>query len=274
MREMKMSIPHGRKMGLMQNGSKKETKMKSYILAVLSLLIVFLAANPCFAEDNNGLSGTWEGILYIADLDIDMEIVLVLEEKNGALTGRISDDWGYLNGDIIDPAFERDTLTFEAFARSSQGDRPMVFRMTVGENEMRGEWNSLGSSGDWILAKKKAGEKTDRKEFKIRDVVGVWEGPAAYKSDPGSKNILTLILEEREGEPSVAFSDQFGNNYDRVVIESFEANKLLLEIGFILVNESYLMELDIEVRNESYMRGKFSIEKMGRTGIWTAQKRR
>lgn len=248
--------------------------MKRYILAVLSLLIVFWAANLCFAEDNNGLSGTWEGILYISELDIDMEITLVLEEKNGMVKGRISDDWGYLDGDIIDPVFERDILTFESLAWSSQGDRPMVFRMTVGEKEMRGEWKSLGSSGDWSLAKKKAGEKTDRKEFKIEDVVGIWEGPAAYKSDPGSKNILSLTLEEREGELFGAFSDQFGTNYDLVVIESFEANRLLLEIGFTLGNESYVMMMDIEIKNDSYMRGKFIIEKMGRTGIWTAEKRR
>ena len=109
---------------------------------------------------------------------------------------------------------------------------------------MRGEWKSLGSSGDWILAKMETGEKTDRKEFKIEDIVGVWEGPAAYKSDPGSKNILSLTLEEREGELFGAFSDQFGTNYDRVVVESFEANKLLLEIEFTLGNESYVMDLD------------------------------
>lgn len=248
--------------------------MKRYILATLSLLIVFWAANPCFAENNNGLSGTWKGILYISELDIDMEIVLVLEEKNGTLTGRISDDWGYLDGDIIDPAFERDILTFEALAQSSQGDRPMIFRMAVGENEMRGEWNSLGSSGDWILAKMETGENTDRKEFKIEDIVGVWEGPAAYKSDPGSKNILSLTLEEREGELFGTFSDQFGTIYDRVVIESFEANKLLLEIGFTLGNDSYVLELDIELKSDSYLRGKFTIEKMGRTGIWTAKKKR
>lgn len=247
--------------------------MKRYILTSLSLLFVFLAVNSCFAEGNNELTGTWEGVIYLADLDIDMEIVLVVAEKNGTVTGRITDDWGYLDCDIIDPKFEQNILTFKAMVESSQSDHQMVLRMRVAGNGMTGQWESLGSYGDWSLVKKEEGEKIDRKEFKTEDLVGAWEGPAAYKRSPASKNILILVLEEREGELFGSFSDQFKNKYDRVSIKSFQENNLVLEIGFTLDNDSYVMELDIEVKDDSHMRGRFKIEKMGRTGIWTAEKK-
>jgi len=246
--------------------------MKFFLAAFAGLLFLSFAANPCFAAENIELTGIWEGVIYLSNLDIDMEIILVLEEKNGMVTGRISDDWGYMDCDITDPVLKQNILTFKAMVETSHGDHQMAFRMIVAGDKMTGQWESLGSFGDWSLVKRKEDEKKNRKEFKIEDIVGVWKGPAAYKRSPGSKNVVTLVLEKREGKLAGTFSDQFGTNYGQVKIKRFEGNSLVLEITFSTANENYVLDIDVAVKDDSHLRGKFRIEKMGRTGIWTAEK--
>jgi hypothetical protein len=247
--------------------------MKLFLSASVSLVFLFLSAHPCFSAEDIGITGTWEGTIYLSELDIDMEIVLVLAEKSGTVTGHISDDWGYLDCDITDPALEQNILTFKAMVETSQNDHQMVFRMMIAGDKMTGQWESLGSFGDWSLVKKKEGEKKNREKFQIEDIAGVWEGPAAYKRNPGSKNVLTLMLEEKEGKLFATFADQFKTSYERVNIKSFQGNNLFLEIIFSFKNENYVMDMDIDIKDDSHMRGKFKIEKIGRTGIWTAEKK-
>ncbi len=241
-------------------------------VSMLALFLSFLAYGLCFPEDDIALTGKWEGTIYLSGIDIDMEIILVLAEENGKVTGKISDDWGYLDCDIEDPVLEQNVLTFKAMVESSQNDHQMVFRMVVEGGRMAGQWESLGSFGDWSLVKIKEGGEQDRKTFEIEDVVGVWKGPAAYKSNPGSKNVLTLGLEKLDGELAASFSDQFGNEYNRVHVKSFQQNRLVLEIEFTWKNDIYVMDVDAVIKDDSHLRGRFSIEKMGRTGIWTAEK--
>ncbi len=247
--------------------------MKLMLSVFMSLFLVFLTPKPCLAEDTAEISGTWEGIIYLSELDIDMEIILVLAEDSGQVSGRISDDWGYLDCDITDAALRRNILTFKAMVETAQNDHQMVFQLKVDGDQMTGQWESLGSFGDWSLSKKKEGEDNGRKEYKIEDILGVWEGPAAYKSNPGSKNVLTLILEKKGGELHGTFSDQFGTNYSNVIVKSFQEGNLVLVTEFIFKNERYVMDVDIALKDKSHMRGKFKIEKMGRTGIWTAEKK-
>lgn len=247
--------------------------MKPFLSASVILAFLFFLVHPCFSAESIGLNGVWEGTIYLSGIDIDMEIVLVLAEENGTVTGHISDDWGYLDCDITDPELKQNILTFKAMAVTSQNDHQMIFRMTLAGDEMTGQWESLGSFGEWSLVKKKEGENKNREEFKKGDIVGVWEGPAAYKRNPGSKNILTLGLEEKKGELFATFSDQFGTNYEKVKVKSFQENNLLLEIIFSFKNEDYVMAMDIDIKDDLHMRGKFTIEKMGRTGIWTAEKK-
>ncbi|MBN1271466.1 MAG: hypothetical protein JXB26_04275 [Candidatus Aminicenantes bacterium] len=243
------------------------------ILWALSLLLVFLTANPCLSEENINVTGTWEGTITLSGLDINMEIVLELVENNGAVTGHISDDWGYLNCDITDPVLKDNILTFKAMVESSQSDHQMAFRMTVAGDKMTGQWESLGSFGEWSLVRKDESEEKSRTALKIEDIQGVWAGPAAYKSNPGSKNILTLALEEKKGKLFGTFSDQMDTNYLPVLVKSFRENNLVLEIKFVWKDETYTMDMDINIKDRTHMRGKFRIEKMGRTGIWTAEKK-
>ena len=99
------------------------------------------------------------------------------------------------------PCFAEDDIALTGkWEGTIQNDHQMVFRMVVEGDRMAGQWESLGSFGDWSLVKIKVGGEQNRKTFEIEDIVGVWKGPAAYKSNPGSKNVLTLGLEEKDGD--------------------------------------------------------------------------
>ena len=248
--------------------------MKKSLLTILFFVIFILCPIIVISQEKNDLTGTWEGTIYIAGIDIEMELILVLKEENGILSGKITDDWGYIDCDLIEPKRENNTLTFKALVETSSDEHQMIFEMTITKYEMEGRWESLGSYGNFSFIKKKEGENKTWKELKIEDITGVWKGTAAYKEDPGSKNILTLVLEEKEGNLSGTFSDQFGTHYNQVKIKSFQENNLLLEIAFAFRNDIYVMDIDAVVKDDSHMKGKFRIEKMGRTGIWNAEKQK
>ena len=55
--------------------------MTSFFIIIASLVLLFLTVNFCLAEEKVDLSGTWEGVIYIPGIDIEMDLVLVLVEK-------------------------------------------------------------------------------------------------------------------------------------------------------------------------------------------------
>ncbi len=248
--------------------------MKKFLFTVLFLAIFILGPIPAVSEKTIDLTGTWESTIYIGGIDIEMELTLVLQEENGILSGKITDNWGYIDCDLMDPKRENNTLTFKAMVETSADEHQMIFKMTITKNEMKGQWESQGNYGDCVFIKKKEGENKTLKEFKIEDIVGVWEGPAAFKDNPGSKNILTLVLKEKEGNLFGTFSDQNETPYNQVKIVSFQENNLKLEVAFTFGNEEYVMDIDAVVKDNSHLKGKFEIEKMGKTGIWTAEKQK
>ena len=246
--------------------------MKLFI-SVATLLILFSQPIPADSpEDQVDLAGTWEGLLYLPEIDIDMEITLVLKEKEGAIAGHMSDEWGFLDCDISEVFLKDNIITFKAMAETSRDEHQMAFRMKIAGDEMTGQWESLGSFGDWALARISDRGDKEGESYGKADILGVWSGPAAYKINPSSKNILTLKLEEREGKLVGTFSDQFGTEYRQVNINSFLDGHLVLEVTFAWQNDLAVMEIDATIKNDSHFRGKFRIEKMGRTGVWTAEK--
>jgi hypothetical protein len=172
--------------------------MKKFLSPLLFLVIFILGSISAISQEKIDLTGMWEGTIYIAGIDIEMELTLVLKEENGILSGKITDDWGYIDCDLMEPKRNDNTLTFKAMVETSTDEHQMIFIMTITKNKMKGRWESLGSYGNFSFIKKKEGENKIWKEFKIEDIVGVWKGPAAYKKNPGSKNVLTLVLEEKK----------------------------------------------------------------------------
>ena len=121
------------------------------ILAVLGLLIIL---NSAFAAEIN-LTGTWEGPTYAEGAGIDLVFTVVLEHKDGAITGTLTDDMGYINCDITEAKLENNIFTFEAIANTPDGDMPLKFNMTVTENKLEGKWDAGDAVyGEWTAEKK------------------------------------------------------------------------------------------------------------------------
>lgn len=247
--------------------------MKLFVSSAALLLLFSQPMPACLPEGRVDLTGTWEGLLHVPDIDIDMEITLVLKEKEGAITGHMTDDWGFLDCDISEAFLKDNIMTFKAMVGTSHDEHQMSFRMKIAGEAMTGQWESLGSFGEWTLVRTSDTRNSTRKPYDKMDILGVWTGPAAYKINPSSKNILTLKLEERDGRLVGTFSDQFGTEYGQVNIKSFRDGHLVFEVTFAWQNDLAIMEVDAALKNDSHFRGRFTIEKMGRTGVWTAERR-
>ncbi len=247
--------------------------MKKVLSTAILVLFLTLVPNPVGSKEKIDLTGIWEGTIYIADIDIDMELTLVLTEKDGTISGKISDDWGYINFDITEPKRENDVLTFKALVETSSDDHQMSFKMIISKAKMEGRWESLGSFGSWTALRKNEDDEKNKKGFKIKDITGTWEGPAAFKISPGSKRILTLVLEEKDGTLSGTFSDEAGTNYTQVAITNFSKNNLILDISFQSGDREFKMNANMTLKDASHMKGKFQIPEMKREGIWKAEKK-
>lgn len=109
--------------------------MRKFLSLATLLLFFTLFPNPAGAQEKINLTGIWEGTIYIADIDIDMELTLVLTERNGTISGRITDDWGYINCDITEPNRENNVLTFKALVETPSDDHQMSFKMIINSFE-------------------------------------------------------------------------------------------------------------------------------------------
>lgn len=247
--------------------------MEKILSKILFLILSTLVSISFVSQEKINLTGTWEGTIYIAGIDIEMELTLVLTEREGIISGRITDDWGYINCDITEPKRENDVLTFKALVETSSDDHQMSFKMIISKAKMEGQWESLGSFGSWTAQRKNEDDEKNKKGFKIKDITGIWEGPAAFKSSPGSKRILTLVLEEKDGTLSGTFSDEAGTKYTQVAITNFHKNNLILDISFQSGDREFKMSANMTLKDASLMKGKFQIPEMKREGIWKAEKK-
>lgn len=247
--------------------------MRKFLSSAMLLLFFTLFSNPVGAQEKINLTGIWEGTIYIADIDIDMELTLVLTERNGTISGRITDDWDYINCDITEPNRENNVLTFKALVETPSDDHQMSFKMIISKAKMEGQWESLGSFGSWTAQRKNEDDEKSKLGFKIKDITGIWEGPAAFKSSPHSKRTLTLVLEEKDGTLSGIFSDESGTKYTQVVIANFHKNNLILDISFQNGDREFEMNANMTLKDSSHMKGKFKIPEMKIEGIWKAEKK-
>lgn len=123
-------------------------------LAILVVLGLFLVSNSTLAAQVN-LTGTWEGPTYAEGAGIDLVFTLVLEHKGSTITGKLSDDMGYISCDITEVNLEKDVLTFQAVANTPDGDIPMTFKMNVMEGKLEGKWEAGDAVyGEWTAEKK------------------------------------------------------------------------------------------------------------------------
>jgi hypothetical protein len=244
--------------------------MKSLKTTLMTAAFLILLPNIVLSQEKLSLPGIWEGTVYMAGIDIEMVLALELAQKNESISGKMTDDWGFINCAITEPELETNILTFKVMVETSNDDHQMAFRMTIKGNKMEGQWESLGSYGECSMVKQN--NEMNKKVFKIKDITGVWKGPAAFKITPGTKRILTMVLEEKNGKLSGTLSDPRGTKYSPLKVKKFINNSLDLEVTFPRNNKECLMEINFTIKDISNMKAKFSIPDMGVTGIWKAVK--
>jgi len=124
----------------------------SLALSLLSLFISPLA----FSQEKVDLNGTWEGPIYVEEAGIELALTLVLEHKNDTITGKLTDDMGYIDCEITEAKLENNVFTFSAVAMAPESELPMSFQMTVTGDKMEGEWDAAGMAfGSWAPERKK-----------------------------------------------------------------------------------------------------------------------
>lgn len=130
--------------------------MKRAMPVILALLVICLMSTAVVhAQKKVDLNGIWSGSTFVNGADIDLILTLDLKEKDGKITGKLSDDMGYIASDISDVTFEDAVLKFSAAAVAPEGEIPMVFEMTVVADTLKGEWTADYYNGKWKAVKKK-----------------------------------------------------------------------------------------------------------------------
>jgi len=85
-------------------------------------------------------------------------LTLVLEHKDSAITGSLTDDAGYIDSEISEAKLENGALTFSAFAQAPEGEVSLAFELTLEGDKMEGEWESDNGVyfGSWSPVRKSA----------------------------------------------------------------------------------------------------------------------
>ena len=113
---------------------------------ILPLTLLALAANAA------NIAGKWSGVIAIDDSGgkIETPVELYLEQKAGALSGKIGKRNDPDSVAIRNAKIEGDRVSFESSPTEASG--PMAFSLTVHGEEMRGEMRGV-AQGNEIVAK-------------------------------------------------------------------------------------------------------------------------
>jgi len=118
-------------------------KLLKWILPIALLALSAHGAN---------VAGKWSGTIVIDDSGgkIEVPIELSLEQKAGALSGKIGRSKDAESVEIRNAKVEGDKLTFES--SSTETSAAMTFTLTVQGEQMRGEMKGVAQGND-IVAK-------------------------------------------------------------------------------------------------------------------------
>ena len=110
------------------------------------------------AQKPTDLVGTWIGPGTIEGEAETNELTLVLELKEGKLSGHMSDEIGYLNeAELTESSLADGIFSFAITAESPGGSMEITFKMKVKGDSMTGEMDmpDMGMSGTWEATKQK-----------------------------------------------------------------------------------------------------------------------
>ena len=100
--------------------------------------------------------GTWTGTATLEGEAEPNDLTLVLELKEGVLTGHMSDQFDtMIETPIADAKLEKDVFTFSIDIDAGGMTMTVTFEMKVEENTMKGtlEVPDMGASGTWEATK-------------------------------------------------------------------------------------------------------------------------
>jgi hypothetical protein len=131
---------------------------KTTVIAAIALWVGLLAA----AQQPADLAGTWSGEATLDTTDKPDVLTLVLELKDGKLAGRMTDQYGAIDGEIKDIVLENGSFNFAtsvnyASANSEGHQGTILFKMKLSGDTMKGEIEipEMSAKGTWQATKQK-----------------------------------------------------------------------------------------------------------------------
>jgi hypothetical protein len=146
--------------GIRENHRKK----RKDIMKVKTRLALFLALGLCMsvsliAQKPADLVGTWTGPGTLEGEVEPNELTLVLELKEGELTGHMTDQFEFMSETpISEIKLEKGVFSFSVDAMGPEGQElHCVFKMKVDGDSMKGELDipAMGMNGAWEATRQK-----------------------------------------------------------------------------------------------------------------------
>ena len=133
-------------------------------MKIKTRLALFLALGLCvslslIAQKPADLAGTWIGMSTLEGMTEQNELTLVLELKEGKLTGHMTDEMEVMSGSpLSEIKLEEGAFSFSVVAMGPDGQElSLVFKMKVDGDSMKGDLEipAMGMHGTWEATKQK-----------------------------------------------------------------------------------------------------------------------
>lgn len=133
--------------------------MKRKTTAIGLAGVLCLVGSSLLAQKPADLVGTWSGMATLVGVEAPNELTLVLELKDGKLSGTMNDQFGTINQfPISDVTLEKSVLTFTTPVLGQGGQQTTIkYKMTISGETMKGEIQipDMGMTGAWEAVRKK-----------------------------------------------------------------------------------------------------------------------
>ena len=137
----------------------KEQIVKIRTRLTLILVVGLFVSLSLLAQKPADMAGTWTGPATLEGMGDPNELTLVIELKDGKLTGHMSDQFETMvESPISDVELVEGTFKFSTYAMGPSGQNlTLIFKMKVGGDSMSGvlEVPDMGVNGEWEAAKQK-----------------------------------------------------------------------------------------------------------------------
>jgi len=142
---------------IIQNKREDIMNIKKKFALILTLCIC--AAVNLMAQKPADMAGTWAGPATLEGMAESNEFILVLELKEGNLTGHLTDQYGTVSETPIDKiVLENGVFSFSVVGSGPGGEEiTLLLKMNVEGESMQGtlEIADMGMNGAWEATKQK-----------------------------------------------------------------------------------------------------------------------